>query len=279
MDVIKKIEGVSIQLLVDYQPREIDEHDGSVEGIKNHNQVDLLIETKRDDIYGFIVQGQDRVVVGKRNRAKRMTIEGKIFQLTLPIQISRSDSTLCTYSNKNNMNLLQLSPDGRFQMWREALIAQNFFPEDQNFFLTIQETRQGRCYQDNGKIICPPFDTRFGARKNWESMMSFLGKFLVGEDLDPITDYESEAELVFDDLKPNTGRVIFWDFFRNNGAIVLSSGEAVSVYWKEVPPRPRLRYLIPWETVKFEELAPYPQFYNSERHSEFQKTAIGIKPK
>lgn len=275
--MIEKIKGVSIEIFFDGQPLGVEE-DGYAGKLKAGGRatIKVVISPERDDVYGFIVQGRQKEVVEKSNKAAEMRLpqEGKIYTLKIPVEESRSDYGIAhTYSNTNNMQLTQLDADGSFQMWKIALISQAG-----DFFLTVQKTYNGRCYRDGDRVVCPMFDTRFGARKNWLSMIEFLAKLLAGkiENLDPITEYKPEPEVTADGLEKNTGQVLFWNFASQNGAIITSEGEVVSAYWKEVPARPRLRYLIPGEVVKFDSLGSHPQKF--ERPSEFKKRAVGIKP-
>lgn len=268
--MIEKIKGVSIEIFFDGQPLRV-EDDGYVGRLEVGGRATIKVQISDNDIHGFIVE-PTKMVIPKRNLA-RSPQEGKIYTFKVPVEESRSDHGIaCTYPNTNNMQLVQLDADGSFQMWKIALISQAG-----DFFLTVQKTYNGRCYRDGDRDVCPMFNTRFGARKNWLSMMEFLAKLLAGkiENLDPIAEYKP-SEITTDNLEKNTGRVLFWDFSRGSGAIITPEREVVSAYWKEIPGRPRLRYLIPGEVVKFDSLGSHPQKF--ERPSEFKERAIGIKP-
>lgn len=282
--MIEKIKEVLTSFTVDYQPIE-PEKDGYVGPLKvgSRATIRVSVSPERDDIYAFLVQdGKDekKKVISKRNLAVHMRPprDGKIYELRVPIEESRSALISCTMSNTNNMSLLQLSPNGNFQMWKVVLISQGG-----DFFLVVQKTYKGRCYRDGDEIICPQFDERFEARKDkeWSSMIDFFSGLLADKvkDLSPITKYKPEPEITTDDLKPNTGIVLFWAPDSQTGAIKMSEksgGEVVSAHRSQVPKRPRLRYLIQGEIVQIKKLDLHPQ--NSRHPSEFKHKAIGIKP-
>lgn len=269
----EKISGVSIEVSVDYQLLKIEE-DGHLGRLKTGSRAIIRIIVSpeySDSTHAFIVQGwRKKQVVPKKDLARAQ--KEKIYMLKIPIEESRSRLVACTMPNTNNMQLIQLSPDGGFQMWKIVLISQGG-----DFFLVVQKTYKSYCYRDGDGVACPIFETRFGARKDWPSMVKFLNSLLGDkiEKLNPAEKYEPKPEIATDELEPDTGKVLFWDPSKGIGAISTSE-EVVSAYWKEVPGRPRLRYLVPGEIVQIEKLGPHPQ--NPERPSEFERRAIGIKP-
>ena len=161
-------------------------------------------------------------------------------------------------------------PTDRVHVWKVALVSQNG-----EFFLTVQQAYDTTAHQSSKNTLCFP---RFQAHR-------LLERVLVANapvDL-PVTSegqFIRPEPLVVNGLKEDEGVVERWYPARNMGCVITASGSA-RVHWSDVPPRPRLRFLVEGEHVRIGALGIPPQNPRTDRRtvrkSRFALQASGIE--
>ena len=139
-------------------------------------------------------------------------------------------------------------PTNRVHVWKVALVSQNG-----EFFLTVQQAYDTTAHLSSRNTLCFP---RFQAHR-------LLERTLVANapaDL-PVTseqDFIRPESLAVNGLKDGEGVVERWYPARNMGCVITAKGPA-RVHWSDVPPRPRLRFLVEGERVRIGTLGTPPQ--------------------
>ena len=184
--------------------------------------------------------------------------EKDVFSLKVPIK--DSGRSLYTYYPFNNLRVLQVNPGGNVEMWEIALVTQRG-----QLFLTTQKPYSFFCYNNEGKIVCPEI--------NWPQLEEALNRIISPEDVLPVKDYFPLDREIEEDFAPREGRVIWYNFAQQLGAIKTRRGVA-RVHWSEVM-RPEFRYLAANELVLFRSLTRPRQFY---RPTSFKLEARKVRP-
>lgn len=162
---------------------------------------------------------------------------------------------------------------GKVTVWKIAVISQ-----DGLFFVTAQKAYEVQAYKGKGDaIVFPRFATHGGLS---EILAGKLVTSELGQDLPPKGEFVQEGAILLPAAYgPREGIVDRWYDARNMGAIITARGPA-RVHWRDVPMRPRRRFLVPGEIVSFTSLGKPPDNpateHHSMRRSRFKLQAYGI---
>lgn len=253
----------SIAVCVDEQICEI--HNDGYIGNLVADQALIQIKIAPQDVNKFAVYGFN--VDGKKNiqLKKDYSLRGPEKCYKAVIRIEQNGKLRFTEYPANNFRILRLSRKGNVTIWEIALVSQNG-----EFFLTTQNTYDVICYQGDCGLICPQFE-------KWPQMVETLRELTAGfvKRFRSIDEYKPRAEITANGLAPNTGRVLWFNYASDVGAITTPEGTA-RVHWSQIAKRPRLAYLIQGEMVSYEKLQT-PNV-TKRRETAFQKEALGVKP-
>lgn len=159
---------------------------------------------------------------------------------------------------------------GRVHVWKIALISQ-----DENMFLTIDLAYDTIVHRDSrGQIRAP----RLRAHRQLEKIIA--AGVPADADLPPLEGFTPPAPPKASRLAANEGITERWYHARNLGCIITPRG-AARVHWTEIPPRPRRRFLVPGERVRFAELRRPPKnlvtIWRTARKAQFKWQAYGVE--
>ncbi len=301
MSAFSTIPGVTLEVYK--QNRQLTpESDGYVGQLFSGSATILaVIDPSADKMIGLFRDGQDHYVrvwnwltdvsqipspiVQEQQRKRQKFLEGHSFQegsqvygVNMPLRVFSYESPpINTVHYPENMLILARYVRGKggcltggVQIWKVALVSQNG-----EFFLTVQQAYNTTAYRNaDGQMRFPRFEQH-----------RLLERVLVAnapEDL-PLM---SEEKFVF--VKQRSGRglqegegiVDRWYAARNMGCVITAKGSA-RVHWSDVPPRPRLRFLVEGERVRIGTLGAPPQNPKTDlrkvRKSRFELQATGIE--
>jgi len=219
--------------------------------------LDVLLAQPKN-IHGFTVDGRKNIVP-KKNLADEGKQE-KHYQLNVRIEQLESGTCITRYP-WNHMRLLVVEESCMVQIWEIALISQNG-----NFFLTTQQTHRVRCYEKDGKIVCP--------RLKWPQMDEFLNNLPRGQfgSLMPMAEYQPDPEEPTSDrLEPGQGFVV-WSNFAGGTSAIITKKDAARVHWSQIRGRHPLAFLRGGEIVTFTSLI------KPEGDTSFENEALGVTP-
>lgn len=203
--------------------------------------------------------------------------ETKVYGVKVPLRVSERNVQNTVHYPENMLMLAQYyhaghtnSSPGYVLVWKIALVSQNG-----EFFLTVQEAYDVMiCQTEGSKRKIPRLQGHrqleqlilANAPENFRAYTSGLDKM-------------PDSPLV-NELGKNEGVVERWYAARNMGCIITTEGPA-RVHWSDVPPRPRLRYLVPDERVNIADLSVPPKNpatdWRKVRKARFKLQASGIE--
>lgn len=206
-------------------------------------------------LWGFVVDGKKNVQL-KRDLAPEMktSMEGRMYSTRIDVKRANPylDSGVArgichTEYPVNNMRLLELSPDGQGSIYEIAIVSQGGM-----FFLTGQTTWRFGLFREDDHVACPYFREEV---RRWPQFEDFVQRIFPPEWIGALAivwDYQPD-DPPSEPLQEYTGRVSWYNLAQGIGAVETAQG-AARVHWTQVPPRPRLRYLVPGETIAFQRL-------------------------
>jgi len=193
----------------------------------------------------FNVDGNKNITLMKlRSEDERFSVFSK------KISITKTDfNILTTRYPENNLRILFPEEKGRFEIWEVAIVSQ-----DGLFFLTEQKTYEAQCFrEDNGKMICPRFETK----TQWPQLMTVVKPILEKEELPPTPKNTPPSPTKAMGFSKNHGKVVWWNLAQGWGEIVLDAkGTTAKVHWKGILPNPkrRLKSLLPGQIISYRKL-------------------------
>lgn len=217
--------------------------------------IQAIVE-KDAPVYGVNVDGKKNVIL-KMDVAPERPFTGtsgcrRLYEQKCEVRSSQ-DSTACTWTNDNHLNLLEAPSGGRIRYWEIALVSRGG-----QFFLTSQCLYEAQCYRDkNGRVVCPFFQgEQFpDEEREWPQMVDLIVAFMADTVLPSVNKYRPTSKPSTNDLGSNKGKVLWWNHMSGVGCILTLEGEA-KVYWRQItrPPGSRLVHLVPGEIVAHGEL-------------------------
>lgn len=224
-------------------------------------------------IFGLNVDGQKNVVLkSSRTLVATPPFEegGKYYQMQMKIPVDGPNGY--ELARGKSFRLLWLKPAGGVELWEVGLISQTG-----EFFLVCQKNYQFQGYLDDEcEIVYPDFEER------WPQLADFLREvldYIRHGVFPPVFKWRPALLPNAADLDEGLGMVKWFNLFSGTGSVYIltNDGEGVEeakVYWAEVPKRPRLRFLVPGEHVKFKEVrSPRGRGY-----TEFNWELVGVTP-
>ena len=230
---------IRVALVVDGEEKTIDE-DGYAGKLSLGNRAMLTVHAPLRFIGIHVDQPKDVSLKPDRSDSEsERYYETKIF-------IDRAaDGTPCTkYNRGNNMRLLHVGDDDKLALIEVALISQGGL-----FFVTKAIGHQFCCFNDDGVVRCPYFET---PPHRWPQMVELLAESFENSvgDLPSITEYQSDDGLVLNGCGDREGRVLWWSPAQGFGAIKTPAGIA-RVHWTQIITSSRLARLQQNSTVEF----------------------------
>lgn len=223
-------------------------------------------------IFGIAIDHKSGSVQLKRDLAKDpvcgLLIEtgGKGYQTKIPVVDSKDFITTTKYP-MNYMTLVEVDVDkpGFVRIWEVALVSQKGL-----FFVTTQCTYEVQCYQDDGQLRCPFFET-VNLRPFFVSLFAELLSSKLSQ-LPPVSEYIPPA----DPPKPwpDHGQVLWWNCAMGLGMIQTTEGVA-RVHWSNVKDADGLVCFDKDDIVSYDELGKPFQTY--ERKTSIKLEAFGVR--
>jgi len=295
MHTVPTIPGVTLEVYK--QHRQLTpEPDGYVGQLYSGFAVILaVIDPTADPTIGLFRDGQDHYILQKdwlnnpRTEAQRQAHTRyftdrrfapgtKVYGIKMPLRVDEDQAVNTVHYPENMFVLAQyycsnysnpVSPD-YVLVWKVALVSQNG-----EFFLTIQEAYDVMiCQSGDSK---PHIPRLHGHRQLEQLILANMpeGFRLCTGHADPLPEGPPVDQLGHDE-----GIVEGWYAARNMGCIITAKG-AARVHWSEVPPRPRRRFLVIGERVRFASLRTPPPNPRTEwrkvRKARFQLQACGVE--
>lgn len=210
--------------------------------------------------------------------ANRTVVAGtQVYGVSMPLHVDEERSFNTVHYPENMLMLAQWGRDesgqltGEAMVWKVALVSQNGV-----FFVTVQKAYDVRAYENNKKKLCFP---RFGGHIQLERLL--VANAPQNLPRLPLSSFTPDPKPTVRGLKSNEGVVDRWYDARNMGCIITSHG-AARVHWREVPERPRRRFLVEGERVQFANLREPPQNpetnWRQRRKARFQLQAYEVRP-
>lgn len=274
------------------RPLEIDQADGYVGEVHSgHATVIAVVGEGADPTIGLFRDGRDNYIRQKELMGNARTPAQEWMRDTLlasanvsqcktaygvkvPLRVDERSVVNTAHYPENMLMLAQYEREngmvtGKVTVWKIAFISQNG-----QFFVTAENTYEVQAYRGGEDIVFP----RFAAH---EGLGDILAGMLPGD-----IDLEPESAFVRVDDRPtigncraNEGVVERWYGPRGMGSIITRRGMA-RVHWSDVPMRPRRRFLVPGEIVRFASLGPPPDNPATDlrkmRRPRFRLQAYGI---
>jgi len=214
-------------------------------------------------VYGMMVDGKKNVILMK-NHSRDPSVA--LFSMKIPAK-DENYGVLVTEYPQNNLRLLILKEEGRFEVWEIAIVSQ-----DGLFFLTEQMDYEAQCFlDDTGEVVCPRL-------AKWPQLIQLLASLVKKEELLSISQYIPLPTPKADDLPFQQGRVVWWNYAQGLGAIVIDKkGTQAKVHWRDlIDQSGQLRALQPGQIVSYQRLVLPRQ--SKGRITGFLFEAIGVKP-
>lgn len=265
---MSEIDDVRVCLSID--DREQDPlSNGSIGELYPHQGVVILACVDSPNIFGVTVDGQKNVIP-KKNWNENGELP-RMYKASVPIKVDLKDIPYSEYPGCH-FRLLQFNSDGSLWIWEIALISQSG-----EFFLSVQNTYQIRCYQDSvGNIIWPQLE-------DWDQMRivveglwreSFLSPHFV-EKIPSIKTYCSSVSALTQGISENTALVLWYNRAQQFGCLLLGDGREARVHWSEIRER-KPAYLKSMELVRYEGLVSPRETKN--RLTSFDWEVVGVTP-
>lgn len=271
MQMTPRIPGVSLEVYKEHRQL-TPETDGYLGQLWSGSAVVLaVIDPDARPTMGIFRDGCDHYIKQKdwlsnpttqsQQRCHDLYLAGRTFAdgtqaygVKMPLRVDENRSLNTVHYPENMLMLAQYYCDpepargGYLLVWKVALVSQ-----DGEFFLTVQEAYDVQVHEDEkGKLRIP----RLAGHKQLEKLLVAN----VPDDLQrfPLSSFQKMSGPPEESLKANEGIVERWYAARNMGCIVTSHGPA-RVHWREVPERPRRRFLVEGERVQFADLRTPPK--------------------
>lgn len=297
MCTLPKIPGVSVEVFK--QDRRLaPEEDGYVgELFSGHAALVAVVDPKASPTFGFLRKGDDTYTktwdwlvpaeqipvprVQEQQRTRQALLVGRSFDADTQIYGTRIELRTFKHGNRafnvvnypdNTIGLIQYVRDpsgltGRVHVWEAALVSQYG-----HFFVTVhQHYNIPACRSLADGRICFP-----RLRSGHRQLESLIIKNSPGVlPLISAKDVVPQESTQIEGLGRSEGVVDRWYAPRNMGSIFTNKGKA-RVHFSDVPARPRLRYLVEGERVKFAELRVPPLNPETEWRK-VRKTQFGLQ--
>lgn len=291
MQAIPQIPGVSLEVYKQRR-RVTPEADGSVGRLWSGSAVILaVIDPEADLTIGLFRDGSDHYIQQKdwlnnprkesQQRCRELYLTGRkfpaathVYGVKMPLRVDEERATNTVHYPENMLVLAQFVQNGQptalVRVWKVALVSQ-----DGEFFLTVQQAYETTAHRSlKGTIVLP----RFRAHRQLERILA--EHVPPNAELTPEHDFVPPVQPALHGLNGHEGIVERWYDARNMGCIITGQGPA-RVHWREVPPRPRRRFLVEGERVRFAELSQPPRNPHTKwrkmRKARFQLQAYGLR--
>lgn len=241
-----KLKGVEIELTKDGEVIPA-EPDGYVGELTSGTAVIAATVLRGFPFIGIKVDGKKNVVK-KKDWSEAEGI--KVFQAVIPIKTAEKGGMNHTEYPDNNLRLLEIHPNGHVALWEISLVSQEGY-----FFLTTQKVYCDQCYRDGDRIFCAPF-------VKWPQLTGpmpedgfnriTLTNLLKIENLPLVCDYKS-TQTARNGLRPNTGRVLWFNLAQGYGAMNTPKGMA-RVHWTQIMKEGRLAFFETGDLVSYKYL-------------------------
>lgn len=266
--VLTGITGVSLVLKLEAEVLPVDEFGRVEHRFAKGDNVTLVATVTDPSVHALNVDRGKNVSVMKNHSASHGR---KVAKTKIRIQLESAPRprarVLLTEYPHNTMRFIRLEPDGNFEFFEAALVAQNG-----SFYLTWQKQYEGRLYERDGAVASHRFS-------NWPQLLRVLGDIIDPATLAPLPDEAPETEPDLSGLRPRSGLVAWYNLASGRGAIHTpeSDDKAALVRWTQIPPREGgLRYVLPGETVGYAELRDPME--TKGRPTAFRKEARNVWP-
>lgn len=293
MHTLATIPGVTLEV---YKQRRqlIPESDGYLGQLYSGFAVILaVIDPGADPTVGLFRDGKDHYILQKdwlnnprteaQQQAHHMYLtdrsfvpETKVYGIKIPVRVDQRRTIAAVHYPENMFVLAQYERDhseqltGKVRVWKIAVISQG-----KDFFFTTQLTYDVTGYRSHTGATCFP-------RLQGHHQLERLLVSRAPADLPFVSDasFNQNPSLATHGLPHRVGVVDDWYDARNMGCIITDRGPA-RVHWTEIPPRPRRRFLVAGERVRFTELRKPPinprTKHRKMRKARFELQAYGVE--
>lgn len=302
---MQTIPGVALSVFKQDRPLAV-EDDGFVGELASGYAVIMTRVAPGASCYALLQQARDQYAIQKDHALSEDVTDGtKLYRLKTVLEAGETGEPFVSYPN----NMLCIAeygydPDAdvitdTIRLWKVAIVSQHG-----KFFLTVQPAYDVTIFRadESGKLCIPRLvkhptleaallrllpDTEWRVRfpqKTWPKGQSRLretdpysGPARIEY---PLSAYEREPQPEFPcDLGSKEGFVLSYYEARGIGTVLTEQGVA-RVSWMDLPPRPRRRYLVPGETIRFRKIGkpflPKKTEYRPGRVSRFERQVFGI---